>query len=442
MENKMGTMEMKKLIVTMSVPIMISMLIQALYNIVDSMFVARISNDALSAVSLCYPVQMIIVAIACGSGVGINALLSRFLGQKDPENASQVAMHGILLSLVNWIVFAILGIFCSRLFLALFTQNEEILSMGISYMQICTLFSFGVFVQITYERIMQSIGNAFYNMIIQGAGALINSILDPIFIFGMFGLPKMGVAGAAIATVIGQCAGMALGIYITYKKIHEIKISLKRFSFSFELLRKILFLALPAMLMQSIMSFMTVFINLILSGFSVLAVSVFSIYYKLQQFVFMALLGMSNAIIPIISYNYGALKTVRVKEAIRFSLIISVVIMLLGTILFQLFPEALLALFDADQAMLEIGIPTLRIISLSFVFAGISIILCSVFQALDHPYESLAVTLLRQLVLLVPLVYVLSRMKGINAGWYAFLITEAVVVLISLFFLKKIYRSI
>lgn len=440
-ENKMGTMEMKKLILTMSFPIMISMLVQALYNIVDSMFVARVSETALAAVSLCYPIQMILVAVACGTGVGVNALLSRYLGEKRYKEANQIALHGIFLALCNWIVFAILGIFFSEAFLRLFSSDEQILQMGIHYMKICTIFSFGVFVQITYERIMQSTGNTIYNMIIQGVGALINIILDPIFIFGYFGLPAFGVTGAAIATVIGQIIAMIIGIVITQKKIKEVKVHPKEWKFDMQLIGKIYRISFPAILMQSIMSFMTVFMNMILIPFSALAVSVFSIYYKLQQFVFMAVLGMNNALIPIISYNYGARKKERILEAIRFSLLISTLIMAIGTIIFQLFPKELLYLFDAKENMLAIGIPALRIISISFIFAGVSMVLCSVFQALGHANQSLYITLLRQLILLIPLTWGMAQSFGLDASWIAFIITEVVCAGLSILILQRIKRK-
>ena len=441
-ENKMGIMEMKKLILTMSFPIMISMLIQALYNIVDSMFVARVSQDALAAVSLCYPIQMIIIAVACGTGVGINALLSRFLGEKHFDKANNVAIHGIILSIVNWLIFVIIGLFFSRQFLTLFSQDETIISMGVSYMQICTIFSFGVFIQITYERIMQSTGNTIYNMIIQGIGAIINIILDPIFIFGYFGLPAMGVTGAAIATVIGQIIGMLVGVIITQVKIIEVDLSLKHWYIDFSLIKKIYAIAFPAILMQSIMSFMTVFMNMILASFSEIAVSVFSVYFKLQQFVFMAVLGMTNALVPIVAYNYGANKPDRIKQAIKFSLIISIIIMIIGTIVFQLFPEQLLFLFDAKENMLEIGIPALKIISLSFVFAGISVVLCSIFQALAKAVDSLIITLLRQLILIVPLTAFLAYNYGLNNAWWAFVITEVICMLLSFVFLIKINKQV
>lgn len=440
-ENKMGVMEMKKLLLTMSFPIMISMLVQALYNIVDSMFVARVSETALTAVSLCYPVQMIIVAVACGTGVGVNALLSRYLGEKKYKKANQIALHGIFLAICNWIVFAILGFFFSEAFLRLFSSNEQILEMGVSYMKICTIVSFGVFVQITYERIMQSTGNTIYNMIIQGVGALINIILDPIFIFGYFGIPALGVSGAAIATVIGQIIAMILGIVITQTRIKEVNISIKDWKFDLGMIKNLYKIGFPAILMQSIMSFMTVFMNMILIPYSELAVSVFSIYYKLQQFVFMAVFGMNNALIPIVAYNYGARKRTRILQAIRFSLIISSIIMAVGTIVFELIPKELLYLFDAKENMLAIGIPSLRIISLSFIFAGISMVLCSVFQALGHANKSLYITLLRQLLILIPLTWGLAKLFGLNVGWWSFPITEAICAAISLVLLVVVRKN-
>ena len=420
----------------MSLPIMISMLVQALYNIVDSMFVARVSDNALAAVSLCYPIQMIIVAVACGTAVGLNALLSRYLGQKKPKEANQVALHGILLAIVNWLIFAIIGIFFSEAFLRLFSTDQEIVAMGISYMKICTIFSFGVFMQITYERIMQSTGNTVYNMIIQGVGALVNIMLDPIFIFGMLGLPAMGVTGAAIATVIGQIVAMLLGIIITQTKIKEVQIHLREFHLELRMIKDMYRIAIPAILMQSIMSFMTVFMNMILVTFSELAVSAFSIYFKLQQFVFMAVNGMNNALIPIISYNFGAKKKQRILDSIHFSLIVACVIMIAGTIIFQCFPQQLMYLFDANEEMMNIGVPALRIISLSFIFAGISLVLSAVFQSVDHANKSLMITLLRQMVLLLPIVYLLANQFGLNALWWAFPITEAAVSILAYIYLK------
>ena len=441
-ENKMGTMEVRRLILTMSLPIMISMLVQALYNIVDSMFVARVSEAALAAVSLCYPIQMIMVAVACGTGVGINALLSRYLGEKKQEKASQVAMHGLFCAICNWLVFAVIGLFFSEAFLRLFSDDVQIIMMGISYMQICTICSFGVFVQITYERIMQSTGNTIYNMVIQGVGALINIILDPIFIFGLGPVPALGTAGAAIATVIGQIVAMFLGIIITQKKVREIQLSVRGFHLDGMLMKAMYRIAIPAILMQSIMSFMTVMMNMILAPFSEMAVSVFSIYYKLQQFVFMAVLGMNNALIPILSYNYGANQMERIRESIRFALWMSCVIMAIGTVVFQLLPTQLLYLFDAKETLLSIGIPALRTISVSFVFAGISMVLCSVFQALGSPNHSLLVTLLRQMVILLPLAYGFSSAFGLDMCWWSFPITEVLCALLSLYLLRSVQKRV
>ena len=296
-ENKMGVMEMKKLILTMSFPIMISMLVQALYNIIDSMFVARVSEAALAAVSLCYPVQMILIAVACGTGVGVNALLSRYLGEKKYKEANQIALHGLFLAICNWLIFAVLGMFFSEAFLRIFSSDEQILQMGISYMKICTLFSFGVFVQITYERIMQSTGNTIYNMIIQGVGALINIILDPIFIFGYFGLPAFGVAGAAIATVIGQFSAASLAFVLFKKYNTHLHISFKKFRVDFHVISQLYSIAIPSSVMMCLPSILVSLLNGILSSISQSAVAFFGVYYKLQTFIYMPTSGIVQGII-------------------------------------------------------------------------------------------------------------------------------------------------
>lgn len=313
--------------------------------------------------------------------------------------------------------------------------------MGVSYMRICTLFSFGVFVQITYERIMQSTGNTVYNMIIQSVGAIINIILDPIFIFGYFGLPSLGVTGAAIATVTGQIIAMLLGMIITQTRIKEIELRFQDWKLHKNILKQIYRVGFPAIVMQSIMSFMTVFMNVILIPFSTLAVTVFSIYYKLQQFIFMAVSGMTNALIPIIAYNYGANHKKRIREAIGFSLLLSAGIMLLGTVAFEMFPVELLYLFDAQENMLSIGIPALQIISISFVFAGISMVICAIFQAIDQANDSLFITLLRQLIILLPLTWLFGQTFGLNMCWWSFPITEIICAMISLYRLKIIQKQ-
>ena len=438
--NKMEHMEIKKLVISMSLPIIISMVIQALYNIVDSIFVAKISSDALTAVSLCYPVQTIMVAIACGTAVGFNTLLARYLGEKKFDYANNTMMHGILLGFLNGLVFLVLGLLFSNVFLSWFTRDAQILGLANTYIRICTMFSFSVFVQIIFERIMQATGNAIYNMVMQGAGAIINIILDPILIFGWFGLPKMGVTGAAIATVIGQFCGMMIGYWITKKKIDALEIKVSNFSFSTDILARIYKVGVPAILMQSVLSFMTVFMNMILAPISAMAISAFSVYYKLQNFLNMAVLGITNALIPIVAYNNGAKRKDRARDAIQFSLLLSIGIMFVGTIIFQLFPKQLLSMFSANDEMYAFGVPALKIISLSFVFAGISMVLCAAFQALNKANTSLVITLARQLVILIPLTYGLMKCFGINMGWYAFVVTEIICSVYSLIVWRKMKR--
>lgn len=437
-QNKMEHMEIKQLVISMSLPIIISMVIQALYNIVDSIFVAKISSDSLTAVSLCYPVQTIMVAIACGTAVGFNTLLARYLGEKKFDYANNTMMHGILLGFLNGLVFLVLGLLFSNVFLSWFTSDSNVVSLANTYIRICTMFSFSIFVQIIFERVMQATGNAIYNMVMQGAGAIINIILDPILIFGWFGLPRMGVTGAAIATVIGQFCGMMIGYWITKKKIDSLEIEGSNFSFSTDILARIYQVGVPAILMQSVLSFMTVFMNMILAPISAMAITVFSVYYKLQNFLNMAVLGITNALIPIVAYNNGARRKGRAMDAIQFSLILSIGIMAIGTIVFQLFPKQLLAMFSANEEMYGLGVPALKIISFSFVFAGISMVLCAAFQALNKANTSLVITLARQLVILIPLTYGLMKCFGINVGWYAFVVTEFICAIYSLIEWKKL----
>ncbi len=436
--NKMESMEVKRLVFSMSLPIIISMLVQALYNIVDSIFVAGISQDALLSVSLCYPIQTIMVAVACGLGAGFNTVLAGYLGEKNFKMADHTLSHGIYLSLICALLFAIFGMFCAEWFLSFFTTQDHVIAMGAAYIRICTLFSFGVFVQITYERIMQATGNVIYNMILQGAGALINIILDRILIYGYFGLPAMGTAGAAIATVIGQIAAMSIGILLVQHKVKELHVKLFPVSISLLITKRILIIAIPSMLMQSVMSFMTVFMNMILSAFSAMAISVFSVYYKLQQFVFMAVSGMTNALIPIIAYNHGAKRYDRIIQAADFSLVAAAGIMLAGTIVFELFPKELLSLFHADGEMYAIGIPALRIISISFVAAGVTMVICSILQALNLAGASLVLTLLRQMIILLPLTYILARLISLSFAWWSFPITEVFTAVLALVFYNRV----
>ena len=442
MTNKMGTMEPKKLVLSMSAPIAAAMLISALYNFVDSAYVANYSDQALIALSLCAPIQMLMIALACGTAAGFNTVLSQALGSQNMAKARQTYLCGLLLSWINGLIFALFGWFGSRAFLSLFTDIPAILDQGEAYLKICCLFSFCIFVEITYERITQAHGDAIGNLVMQGSGALINIILDPFLIFGWFGLPSLGVTGAALATIIGQFVGMLVGIGIVhYRKIEFTKTHWKDFRFSWSLIREIYRIGIPAILMQAITSFMTLILNGLLGLFSLTAISAFNIISRLQQLVYMVVQGLTNALIPMCAFNYGARANERILQIVSFSLKLSIGIMLCGCLLFEAIPEALFGLFNADEQMLAIGVPALRIISLSFVFAGISMVLCSVFQALNHPMPSLIITLLRQPVLLVPLLWILAICFGLQASWWSFVISEVFCAILSWRLWKKIEVS-
>ncbi|MEG2881780.1 MAG: MATE family efflux transporter [Christensenella sp.] len=443
-ENKMGVLPIKKLVVSMSLPIMISMLVQALYNVVDSIFVGQYSEEAFAAVSLAFPVQMLIIAVAVGTGVGMNSLVSRRLGEKKFKDANSAVSNGIFLSILSAGAFAIFGFFFSRIFFESFTagiaNGAAIAEMGTQYVSICTIFSFGVFVQITCERIMQSTGITIYNMITQIAGAVINIILDPILIFGLGPFPEMGAAGAAIATVIGQCSAMVLSLYFTHKKVKEVRIQIKGFRPNKRIIGEIYKVGVPSIIMQAITSVMIVGFNFILVGFSAAAVSVLGAYFKLQSFIFLPVLGLTNGLIPIVAYNYGARNKQRIMDAIKFALILAVIIMLVGMLVFQLFPDALLSMFNATPAMLEIGSSALRIISLCFAFAGVGIVFSSVFQAVGNGMLSMIVSLCRQLIVVLPVAYLLAQTGNVNNVWFSFPVAECVSLVLSVVFFKHIYE--
>lgn len=440
-ENKMGIMPMKKLIITMSVPMIVSMLIQALYNIVDSIFVAQIGENALNAVSLAFPIQMLIIAVSVGTGVGINSLIARKLGERKHEDANATAMNGIFLSVASWIVFAIFGLFFSEMFFKAFTKTEEIIQMGSTYISICTIFSFGVFVQIAMEKIMQGTGKPMYTMFVQGLGAVINIILDPILIFGLLGFPKMGVAGAAIATVIGQIVAMILGVWLNKVKNREIEIHFRTFRPNRLIIKEIYAVGIPTMIMESITAVLTIGMNKILMLFSETAVTFWGVYLKLQSFIFMPAFGLNNGIIPIVGYNFGARNKKRIKSAIKIGLIACICIMIVGVILFMTLPTIILHLFNASDTMIEIGVPALRIISCSFIFAGISIVLVGFFQAIGSGILSLIISLIRQLVLILPLVYLLGTYFGLNAAWISFPIAEILAMVVTLFMFRYAYNK-
>ena len=440
--NKMESMPIRQLVLSMSIPIAISMLIQALYNFVDSVFVANYSDQALLAVSLCYPIQTIIVAFAVGTAAGFNTVLSRSLGAKQKQKADQIVLHGLFLSIANGLVFALLGWFGSEWFMGLFTQSAQVISQGVIYLRVCTLMCTCIFIQITYERILQAAGDAMGNMIMQGVGALINIILDPIFIYGWFGFPAMGILGAAVATVTGQVIAMLTGIWIVQKKIHIFDIHPTQFKLSPHLIKEIYQVGIPAILMQSIMSFMSLAMNAVLGVFSEVAISAFNVVSKLQQIVYMIVSGITNALIPITAYNYGAANKQRVLDGIRFSLLIATVVAACGTVLFELFASQFLTLFGHDANMLAIATPALRIVSLSMIFAAITMVLCAAYQAAGKPKDSLVITLIRQIILLLPLVWVFAMMFGIQQCWWAYLIAEGAGLVYALVHWRKLQNNL
>lgn len=440
-ENKMGTMPINKLLISMSLPMIISMLVQALYNVVDSIFVSQISENALSAVSLAFPIQNFMIAVGVGTGVGINALLSRSLGEKNFEEANKAASNGVFLAVLSYLLFLILGILFSKSFFQWQTDIKEIVEGGYTYLIICTTCSFGLYGQIVFEKLMQSTGKTLYSMMTQLAGAIINIILDPILIFGLFGFPKMGIAGAAIATVIGQTSGMILGIYLNSTRNKEIKVKVKGFKPNLETIKSIYSVGIPSIIMGSIGSIMTFGMNKIILVFTSTATAVFGVYFKLQSFIFMPVFGINNGMVPIISYNYGAKHEKRLMETVKISIIYAVVIMIFGLVVFQIFPRQLLELFNASEEMISIGIPALRTISISFLFAGYCIVVGSMFQALGNGVMSLIVSIGRQLVVLLPVAYLLSKTNNLNLVWWAFPIAELASVFLSVVGFKYVYKK-
>lgn len=440
-ENKMGVMPINKLIITMSLPMVVSMLVQALYNVVDSVFVSRLSEDALTAVSMAFPMQNLMISVAVGIGVGINAMLSRSLGEKNFDAANKTAENGIFLELIGYILFLLIGIFITKPFFLAQSASDEITAMGIEYTGICLIMSFGIFMQIASERILQSTGRTVYTMITQTTGAVINIILDPILIFGLFGMPKMGVAGAAAATVTGQICAAIFATVLNIKCNPDVHISFKGFRPETKYVRTILSVGVPSIIMSSVGSVMTFGMNKILITFSSTAVAVFGIYFKLNSFIFMPVFGLNNGTVPIISYNYGAKNKKRLTKTIKLAIVYAVTMMLAGLALFQFIPDVLLRLFDASDHMLEIGVPALRVISLSFSFAGICIVISSCFQALGHGFLSMFVSIVRQLIVLLPSAFILAKLGGIHAVWWSFNIAEIFSLSLSLIFYRYIYNK-
>lgn len=441
-ENKMGTMPVGRLLITMSLPMIISMLVQALYNVVDSIFVARYSEAALSAVSYAFPAQNLMIGLSTGIGVGMNALLSKSLGEKNAKMVKKAAENGIFLSLIGFLLFLVFGLFGSGWFIGFQTKTAEIIENGRIYLTICCCASFGIFGEIIFERLMQSTGRTVFTLYTQGVGAVINIILDPIFIFGMFGLPEMGIAGAALATVVGQIAAFIIAIILNHKYNPEISISPIGFRPDGHVIGRICAVGIPSVIMVGIGSVMTTSLNKILNSFSDLAVSVFGVYFKLQSFIFMPIFGLNNGLIPIVAYNYGAGKRRRLISALKFACIIALCFMALGLLLMQVFPDTLLTMFDAGEEMLAMGRVALRTISLSFMFAGVCIVIGSAFQALGYGTYSMFVSIARQLVVLIPAAYLLSLSGKVSLVWLAFPLAEIMSVAVSAILFIRIYKKV
>lgn len=442
-ENKMGVMPVGQLLFTMSLPIMISMLVQALYNVVDSMFVARVSENALTALSIAFPIQNLMIAVSVGLGVGLNAVVSRALGAKDTKGVNRAATNGIMLMFICGLLFMLGGATLVRPYFEMQTDIEEIVTSGIDYTSIVMMGSMGVFMQILFERLLQSTGRTMLTMFSQGIGAIINIIFDPIFIFGYFGFPKMGVAGAAYATVLGQWVAALLGLILNIRKNPEVSINMKGFRPHGATIRLILSIGIPSVVMQSIGSVMTFLMNQILIAFSSTAVAVFGVYFKLQSFVFMPVFGLTNGTVPIVAYNFGARKGDRMKKTIQYSVYAAIAIMICGALIFQSIPDKLLMLFDASDEMLRVGVPALRIISLGFPLAGFGIGASAVFQALGFSVYSMVISLIRQLVVLIPCAYLISMLTGDVTGvWWAFVIAEVVSLTVSALYLRRVNRNV
>lgn len=443
-ENKMGTMPVNKLVWNMSFPMMVSMLVQALYNIVDSIFVARVSEDALTAVSLAFPLQTLVIAVGAGTGVGINAILSKSLGEKNFKRANDSALNGGFLYIISFLLFMVLGFTIVKPFYEsqLKGSSPGIFDMGVQYLSIVMIFSMGVFGQFFFERLLTSTGKTIFSMISQLSGAITNIVLDPILIFGLLGLPEMGVAGAAAATVIGQCVAAIVAFVCNQKFNHEINLSLKGFRLNGRLMLEIYAVGIPSIIMQSIGSVMTYCMNKILIDFSSTATAVFGVYFKLQSFFFMPVFGLNNGITPIIAYSYGAQQKKRMIKTIKLSMGIAFGLLLFGFAGFELIPHILLQMFDASKEMLKIGCRALRVIGFHFLIAWFCIIAGTVFQALGKAVYSMIVSIMRQLVVLIPAAYILAKVGGLDAVWWAFPIAEAMSLAVSAYCLVRIYNNI
>ena len=441
-ENKMGVMPMNKLLINMSLPMMASMLVQALYNIVDSIYVSRIHQDALTALNLCFPIQMLVMSFGMGMATGVNALVSRALGEKDSERADKVAMNGVFLSIVSAVIFFLFGLFIVKPYFAIQnTETQQIKDFGIQYLTINCMLSIALYMQIIFERLLQSTGKTFYSMITQGVGAITNIILDPILIFGLLGMPKLGVRGAAIATVFGQLLAAVLGIILNITKNKELTLKLKYIKPDIKLIGNIYSIGLPSIIMMSIGSVMNAGLNHILLGFSDTADTVFGAYYKIQSFFFMPVFGLNGSIVPIVGYNFGAGKRKRLLKCVKLGIIYSEALLFLGVLAFEFAPNLLLMIFAPTEEMLKLGTIAFRIIGIHFPIAAVCIILGTVFQALNHGMYSMWVSVARQLLALLPAAFLLSLTGNVNMVWFAFPIAELVSLVMTLIFFAQVYKK-
>lgn len=444
-ENKMGVLPVGKLVFSMSLPMMVSMLVQALYNIVDSLFVSQINQNAFTGVSLAFPLQNLMIAVGVGTGVGVNANLARALGEKKFEKANKFARHGIFLAVCSYLAFLAVTLCFTKVYFRAQTDVAATIRYGEQYLYIAGGLSVGSFMQIMNERLLQSTGKTVLSMFTQGLGAVINIVLDPILIFGIGPFPKMGVAGAAVATVVGQICGALFGIYLNVTRNHEININMRGFRPVEKFVKSIYAIGVPSIIMASVTSVMTFLLNLILAGFGALKdtlQSVLGAYFKLQSFIFMPVFGLNNGTVPIISYNYGAGKRTRLVKTIKISALFATSIMLLGLLLMQVFPAQMLEIFKANDEMLRWGVPALRIISVSFIFAGVAIVFSSAFQSLGHPINSMIISIARQLIVLVPAAFLLAKTGNPDMVWWSFPIAEIMSLSASIFFMIKIHREV
>ena len=443
-ENKMDTMPIGKLLFNMSLPMMISMLVQALYNIVDSIFVAKLSENALTAVSLAFPLQTLLIAVGTGTGVGMNALLSKSLGEKNFKKANATASNAAVLYFFSYLVFFILGFTIVRPFYAsqIGNADQEIMELGIEYLSTVMIFSFGLLAQVFFERLLTSTGRTIFSMISQLTGAITNIILDPILIFGLLGAPKMGVTGAAVATVIGQCVAALVAGFCNHRYNHDVKLKFHGFRLDFHIIGTIYAVGIPTIIMQSIGSVMTYCMNRILIEFSSTATAVFGVYFKLQSFFFMPVFGLNNGITPIIAYNYGAGQRKRMLKTIKLSMLVAFCLTFIGFLCFEGIPQILLGMFNASDELLTIGVPALRIIGIHYLIAWFCIVSGTVFQALGKAFFSMIVSIMRQLFVLIPAAYILAKLGGLHVVWWSFPIAEVISLMVSSFFLVRINRTI